>query len=234
VSRDGKWLAVGASEGSLAVWEVATGTKLITLPGHDSGILEVAFTRDGRGLVSNADLAPVLWDLCPKELPAVDGPADKLWKALGSDDAAKAYALQWAMARDSRTALKVFERVKPGEQAIDRSRFDKLAGNLDSPQFRAREAAERELAQAGYRVPVAWLRKALADAKSDELQARLSRLLTQREKPDPEEWRLSRAVKTLELAGTDEAKQLLKAWSEAPEGSLLEVESKGALERLAK
>lgn len=234
-SPDGNWLAVGTSDGTVTVWEVATGKRASKFDGHHSGVNQVEFTRDGRKLISSADLAPVLWDLCPKDLPAVDGPADATWETLMSDDAAKVYGLQWALAKQVTTAIKLFgERVSPAEQTIDRTRFDKLVGNLDSPQFRAREAAEKELAKAGYRVPVAWLRKALADAKSDELRARLTRVLTQREKPAPEEWRLSRAVKTLELAGTDEAKRLLKAWTEAPEGSSLAVEAKGALERLAK
>jgi WD40 repeat protein len=234
-SPDGNWLAVGGSDASLNVWELATGKVAFKLEGHHSGVTQVEFTRDGRKLISSADLAPVLWDLCPKDLPAVDGPADSTWEALQSDDPAKAYRLQWALAKQVTTAVKLFgEKVNPAEQTIERARFDKLVGNMDSPQFRAREEAEKELVKAGYRVPVEWLRKAMADAKSDELRTRLTRVLTQREKPAPEEWRLSRAVKTLELSATDEARQLLKAWSAAPEGSLLAVEAKGALQRIAK
>ena len=234
-SPDGHWLALGGSDASLSVWELATGKVAFKLEGHHSGVTQVEFTRDCRKLISSADLAPVLWNLCPRDLPAVDGPADTTWEALSSDDAAKAYRLQWALAKQATTAIKLFEeRVKPSEQTIDRAQFDKLVGNLDSPQFRAREAAEKEMVKAGYRVPVAWLRKALADAKSDELRTRLTRVMSQREKPTPEEWRLARAIKSLELAGTDEAKRLLKAWTEAPEGSLLAVEAKGALERIAK
>ena len=88
--------------------------------------------------------------------------------------------------------------------------------DLDSPQFRVREAAEKGLTVAGGKVPVGWLRKAVADAKGDEPRARLGRLVARREKePDPEAWRLSRAVQVLELAGTAEAKGLLKAWAAA-------------------
>jgi hypothetical protein len=83
-------------------------------------------------------------------------------------------------------------------------------------------------------VPVAWLRKAVAAARSDEQRARLARVFARRAKPVPEEWRLSRAVQVLELAGTARAVDLLKIWAAGPDGSLLANESKGALGRLAK
>jgi hypothetical protein len=123
------------------------------------------------------------------------------------------------------------KKVNPADLVFDRARFDKLVANLDSPQFRTREASERELTQAGLKVPLQFLRKAVTDAKSDESRSRLGRVLTQREKPDPNEWRLSRAVQILELAGTEEARALLKAWS-AAEGSALAIDARAALDRL--
>jgi hypothetical protein len=131
--------------------------------------------------------------------------------------------------------VKLFaEKVKPAELAVPRADFDKWVAGLDSPQFRAREAAERELARAGSRMPVGWLRKALADAKSDEQRARLGRVLAVRDRPSADEWRLGRAVQVLERAGRDEARALLKAWAAAPDGTQVAVEAKGALERLAR
>jgi hypothetical protein len=129
-------------------------------------------------------------------------------------------------------AVKLFEEhVKPAELTVKREQFDKWIADLDSPQFRTREAAERELMRAGAKIPIAWLRKSLADSKADEVRARLGRVLAQREKPDPNEWRLGRAVQTLALAGTDEAKALLKSWAEAG-GSTLSLDAKAALERM--
>ncbi|HJZ93901.1 MAG TPA: sigma-70 family RNA polymerase sigma factor, partial [Gemmataceae bacterium] len=199
LSGDGKWAAVGGVSYKVNVWELATGKQVLALGGHDSQVRDVAFTRDGRGLVANADLAPTLWALTPKDLPAVDGPADPLWEALATDDGAKVFPLEWAFANNPKVAVKIFgERVHPAEQAMERSRFDKLAGDLDSPRFAVREVSEKELTKAGYRVPVAWLRAARAAAKSDEVRARLDRVLAVREKPNAEERRLSRAVQVLE------------------------------------
>jgi hypothetical protein len=227
VSADSKWLAVGASGPRAAVWEVATGKEVRRFDGHQSWVTQVAFTPDGRGLLSNADLAPVLWDLAPTDLPT-----DGLWEALASDDGAKAYRAQWALVRDPKAAVALLgEQMKPAELAVPREQFDKWVAGLDSPQFRVREASEKALVAGGSKVPVGWLRTALADSRADEPRARLARVLGQREKgPDPVAWRVSRAVQALELAGTAEAKGLLRKWSEAA-GTPLADEANEALGR---
>jgi RNA polymerase sigma factor (sigma-70 family) len=234
VSPDGKLVAIGSAEYSVHVFELATEKLVLTLAGHDSEVRDVAFTRDGRGLIANADLAPTLWPTTPRDLPAV-GALDAAWEGLASDDGVKAYRLVWALARDPKAAVKLLgDRVKPAEQAIERKKFDKLAADLDHPRFAVREAAEKELTALAQTVPTAWLRAARSAATSEELRTRLDRVLTLREQPMPAEWRLSRAVQALEYAGTDEARELLKAWAAAPAGSLLAVEASAAAERLGK
>jgi hypothetical protein len=172
----------------------------------------------------------VLWDLCPEDLPTAG-----LWESLASDDAAQAYRAQWALIRDPSAAVKLFNaQVKPADLALKRELFDKWVADLDSPQFRVREAAKKELRTAGGKVAIGWLRKALADSKSDESGARLTRILGDRENaPDPNGLRLTRAVQVLELAGTHETRAVLKAWA-APDGSPLADETAGALRRVAK
>jgi RNA polymerase sigma factor (sigma-70 family) len=231
VSADGRWVGVGQGNRKIAIWELATGKPMLELIGHDSGVRDVEFTRDGRGIVGNADLAPILWDLCPRDTAKVDEGA---WEALAGDDGPKAYKVQWALIKDPPAAVKLLnEKVKPIELSFERAKFDKWVADLDSPQFRAREAAERELTKAGMRVPLGWVRRALADATADESRSRLARVLTQREKPNPEEWRLGRAVQVLELSATPEAIALLKAWA-AVDGSPVTDSSREALARLAK
>lgn len=231
ISADGRWAGVGQSDKKITLWELASGKKVLELTGHDSNVRDVAFTPDGKGIVGNADLAPVLWALDPRDSAKPDATS---WDVLVSDDGAKAYRAQWALVRDPAAAIKLLgEKVKPAELALDRSKFDKWVADLDSPQFRLREAAERELTRAGLRVPLGWLRKALDDSKGDEPRARLTRVLTQREKPNPEEWRLDRAVQVLELAGTPEALALLKAWA-AVDGSPVTEASREAVGRVGK
>ena len=212
-SPDGKWFAVRVDR-KVLIGEVASGIHVHTIAGHDSSPWEVAFTHSGRELIANADLAPVLWSLKPADLPAIDGSVDALWETLASTDGPAVYRLQWALVNNPKMAIELFsKKAKPAGELIERSRFDKLVASLDSPQFRARETAERQLIQARHTVPLEWLRKALAVAKSDEQWTRLERILTQREKPSPDEIRSARVVQVLELAGTEDAKALLKSWS---------------------
>jgi RNA polymerase sigma factor (sigma-70 family) len=79
LSRDGTMLAgaEGMKEGvgpaPLKIWDIATGKIRTSLQGHSSRILSVAFTRDGRGLLStggasNARGEVHYWDLATNRL----------------------------------------------------------------------------------------------------------------------------------------------------------------------
>jgi WD40 repeat protein len=61
---DGKWLAAGTQEedgGRLFLWDVAKGKLLRTLSGHDGPVLAVAWTGDGKQVVSVGADAVVRW-----------------------------------------------------------------------------------------------------------------------------------------------------------------------------
>jgi hypothetical protein len=216
------------------VWELASGRKAYTITGLGASPRNLAFTRDGRGVIASTGAAPILWALKPKDLPRTDGPADALWEALGSEDAVAAYRLVWALSADPKTAVATFRaHVRPKELALDREKFDHLVTGLDSAEYGARERAERTLTKAGFTVPGPWLRQALAGAKSEEVRARLERVLSARETPSPARWRLERAVQVLEMAGTEEATALLKEWAAGPAGGFLTEVAAGAAGRRA-
>lgn len=64
VSVDGTQAATGLSNGSVIVWNVATGARGATLAGHTGAVTGLAFTGDGALLVSGADDATVrTWKL---------------------------------------------------------------------------------------------------------------------------------------------------------------------------
>ena len=72
-SPDGKWLAVAMESGQLRnktwidVWDPATWEKVATLQGHTQRVLALAFSADGRYLVSGgADASAMVWDLSKK------------------------------------------------------------------------------------------------------------------------------------------------------------------------
>ena len=55
ISPDARFIAAGYSYDTVVrIWNVASGTLVNRLCGHSDGILSVAFTPDGRGLVSGS------------------------------------------------------------------------------------------------------------------------------------------------------------------------------------
>ena len=53
---------------SLGIWDVATGAKVLTLPGHSAYVSGLAFAKDGRSLITaSADGTAIIWDVPPEK-----------------------------------------------------------------------------------------------------------------------------------------------------------------------
>lgn len=231
-SPDGKWVALSGADRRVRIVEIASTKEVYSVGRHDSAVTQVAFTLDGRSVLSSADLAPLLWDLKPADLPKLGTP-DEVWDRLASDDAAAVYRLQWVMMENADWVMELLgERIKPEEWFFDRKRYDQLVKNLDTPRFAAREAAQKELTES-QKIPLNWLRESHRTVESEECKDRLRRVIEYREKqPATKEWRIQRSVQVLEKIADAGAKDLLKKWSVANEGSVLASDAKAALERL--
>jgi RNA polymerase sigma factor (sigma-70 family) len=73
-SPDSKWLASGAQDGVIRLWDVATGQEVRQIEGRQGWVRAVAFSQDGKQLASGGqEGTPRLWDVASgKELHAVE------------------------------------------------------------------------------------------------------------------------------------------------------------------
>ncbi len=81
-SPDGSYLLSGGEDGTLKLWETATGREVRTFTGHKAGVTSVAFSPDGSMAVSGSNDSTLrLWDVASgRELRATDGLG---WKIAG-------------------------------------------------------------------------------------------------------------------------------------------------------
>lgn len=112
VALDGKTALSGGSDGSMILWDLATGGNLSSWPGSDAGILSVAFMPDGkRAVTGGADGMVRVW-----QLPGVES---SQWGAHQGPVTAFALAPGGRyVATGGRDALRRFWKVADGEAVV--------------------------------------------------------------------------------------------------------------------
>jgi hypothetical protein len=240
-SPDGKTFAWGSLTGE--VWLLETASKQLRqkFSGHITFVSSLAFSPDGWVLVSaSADTTAIVWDVTGLKSHATTAPLSRdrlgsLWSDLANLDAEKAGRAIWRLAADPKYAVPfIVERLRelpPG----DAQRIPQLVADLDSPIFKVREAAEKNLEALG-KLAVPSLGEALVRQASLEAKHRIEKLLSKREAPiqSPEVLHVLRALEVLEHVGTPEARQALDDLaSHAPE-QYFRQEARAAAERLRK
>lgn len=234
-------LASAADGPEVQLWEVATGRKALTLTGHTGTVGHLAFSPDGRRLVSSArDTTLLVWDLtlgsrgaplvlaAPKRL-------EQLWTDLAEGDASAAYrAMAELAAAGDRAADLLERRLRP----VTGERLRQLLADLDSDQFAVRETASQGLADLGDEVEVA-LQKLVLESKSAEVRNRAQKLLDDLELASQllyggESIRRGRGVQVLEWTGSPRARQVLEGLAGGDPLALRTREARAALERLTR
>lgn len=241
-SPDGKTLA-WVYNSIIHLGEIATGRERHRLLGHDGGLAVLAFSADGKRLVSGAgNTTAIVWDLTGRlaagdkwDEPLSEEELGKHWNALAGDDAVAGWrAMQRLTSDPTRSVPYLSQRLRP-VPAVAEKRLARLIADLDGDEFAVREKASAELEKLGEPARHT-LRQALAARPTLEMRRRLEKLIDklERERWSPTGHRLRawRALEVLERAGTSEAKRLLAALAGGAPEARLTREAQAVLERL--
>jgi RNA polymerase sigma factor (sigma-70 family) len=226
--------------------ETATLRERRRFTAPQGAVTALAFSPDGKALIAgNGDTTALVWDLTgrlrdPKAWgrPLTAAELDACWSALAGDDAARAYRAVQRLAGSAKEAVAYLKPLLRPVPAGEETRVARLIADLDSDDYRVREAATRELEKQAEEAASGFYQKALADAPSLEARRRLLALLDrQREswgRPSAQRLRALRAVEALEAAGTPEARRALEALARGARSAFTTEEAQAALERLAR
>lgn len=158
---------------------------------------------------------------------------DAIWAdfiLLDDDGTKKAHEGVKALIRVPQVALPFLkQRVKPAPHP-DGKRIQLLIADLDSPNFRTRDAATRELEKLGpHAVPA--LEKKLTEKLGLEMRRRLEQLLERAEATvlTPQELRTVRAIEVLQGIGSAEAIAFLQELAKGGDGAVETMHAKQAL-----
>jgi WD40 repeat protein len=229
-------------EQKIQLWDIVTGKELLQLDGHGSNVTSLAFSLDGKRLVSGlANGTLLIWDMATRvkvPTPAAEELQGKelelLWSDLTAQDAGKGQIAVWRLSLSPTASVPFLQtRIAPAE-GVDKKRVAAFIADLDNEQFVVRENASEALLRLDDQ-GTPELHAALARGPSPETKRRIETILAKLEGAgSPESWKLVRAVQSLEYAGTKEASQLLKRFAAGAPDARLTREAKAALERLAK
>jgi hypothetical protein len=241
-SPDRRWVAWrgNGKDCTVTVWDLVQNRELRRLTGHQTALTCLGLSADGKTLFSGSmDGMLLLSDVSrlPLERPAPvrlgEDELAGLWKALGDEDAARAYEAmgRLALAPDQTAAL-VEKNLRPVADFPDAKRLSQLLDDLDADEFRRREMATRALEELGRSVEGA-LRQAAEKSPSAEVRTRARQLLARLgAEPGSERLRRLRAVELLEQIHTPETRKVLQGLADGAAGAGLTEEARAALARM--
>lgn len=216
---------------SCSLYELASGEfrGQFTFPGTTVG--DFSFSPEGRRLIVATRPYPVeIWDLVGDQGPWESKKPDAVWQALALPKGNEAYAaIRHLLGHPNEAVALLKVRVKVPE-ALDSKWLKERLTALDAPQFRDRERATSELADAG-ELAISAMHEALTSA-SPEARQRLKILIDKAQGTTSEKLIAIRACEVLEGLGTREAAKLLEDWSKGVPGTTLVRESQESIERI--
>jgi RNA polymerase sigma factor (sigma-70 family) len=231
-------LASGGDDNTVHIWDLAEGKQLPALGGHQGPVRALVFSSDGRRLVSGSEDSTLLvWNASAWELTRRRArfELDRDWQALANTDAPMAYQAMLDLAAMQNEAVSfLHEHMRPASP-VDPEVIAQMLVELDSKDFRIREAASNELKNLD-EVAEPAMRAFLTRKPSPEAHARISQILDalQKQSPVPDTLRIVRAIGVLEQIAKPEARRLLEELAKGATGARSTREAKASMERLAR
>ncbi len=224
ISPDCRFVAAGS--GDIQLYEALTGMPIGRFPdGHRGEVSSIAFSTNGKHLITGGSEGTILvceWAAACGISSKEPARIDSLWNDLRDADPAKACRALFAMKNNpAETIAFLRERLKPANEK-DAARIRSLIDLLDDDDFRKRSAASKELNTLGAEAEP-FLHAALPKAKSAEAERTIQKLLADPRLVEmhPDTVRAFRAIYTLELIGSEDARGLLKELANGAPGMLL-------------
>ncbi|HEY7424448.1 MAG TPA: WD40 repeat domain-containing protein [Gemmataceae bacterium] len=238
LSPDGRTLAASQWDAhTIRLWETASGQECRRLEGHRDSVSALAFSAEGKTLVSGSQDSTVLvWDVRrPNERRKSELTAEELtslWTALAADAHRAEEAIRQLAYAPKQSVPFLKEHLRPAA-SVAPEKIQHLLRDLDSEKFEVREQASGELEQRGEAVE-ADLRKCLKDRPSLEVRRRIEKILAQlNEYHLPSDTlRALRALACLEYMGVKDARLVIESLSRGSPEARLTREATAAMDRL--
>src|SRR5262245_12719745 len=232
-SPDCRFFALSDVAHGIRLWDLTIGKQRVRFEGHTGEIWSLAFSPDGKRLVSaSADNTALVWEVPAAALPEGKLPpaaVATLWADLAAADATRAHrAVCKLLAAPDQSIPLLSERMKPVPRTAPAEKVKRLVMDLDSERFAVRQRASAELETMGELAEPA-LRKVLHNSPSLEVRRRAEKILA---KLQTQRLRELRAVRVLEMAATPHARRLLRELSRGLPGAPLTEDARAALDRL--
>jgi WD40 repeat protein len=220
---------------AIRLLDTYTGRELHRFVGHTGSVYRLAWTADGKRLLSGShDSSCLIWDVAAvrSKLPSAAITADEAAKAveqLNVPSGKDAFRAMEKLTGSPATAIPALRGLLRPVPTPDANRVAELIRDLDSLQFARRDRAAAELARMGEGVE-GLLKNALDGKLSTEARDRIEKVLGEL-KPPSHRLRVGRALEVLQQIGDAEARKLLTELAAGAEGAWLTREAKAALAR---